>query len=156
MYYKTLSSCDAIYLILYVDDMFIACKLREEIEKLNDELSSEFGIKNLGPEKRILGMKIVRNINKKILFFTQADYATKVLDRFGMLSSKPVFIPLAAHIKLSKQQEPIEEADVEYMMRIPYSSATGSIMYAMVCTKHVVAFGISVVSRYMGNIGKSH
>ena len=54
MYYKTLSSCDAIYLILYVDYMFIACKLREEIEKLNNELSSEFGMKNLGPEKRIL------------------------------------------------------------------------------------------------------
>lgn len=47
-------------------------------------------------------MKIVRNINKKMLFFTQADYARKVLDRFGMLSSKPVSIPLNAKIKLSK------------------------------------------------------
>lgn len=136
--------------------MFIACKLREEIEKLNNELSSEFGMKNLGPEKRILGMKIVRNINKKMLFFTQADYARKVLDRFGMLSSKPVSIPLAAHIKLSKQQEPTEEADVEYMIKIPYSSATWSIMYAMICTRPDVAFGIGVASRYMGNIGKSH
>lgn len=100
-------------------------------------------------------MKIVRNINKK-MFFTQADYARKVFDRFGMLSSKPVSIPLNAHIKLSKQQEPTKEADVEYMMIIPCSSAMWSIMYAMVCTKPDVAFGIGVVSRYMGNIGKSH
>ncbi|KAH9696921.1 Integrase catalytic domain-containing protein [Citrus sinensis] len=104
-----------------------ACKLREEIEKLNDELSSEFGMKNL-------------------------DYARKVLDIFGMLSFKPVFIPLAAHIKLSKQQEPTKEADVEYMMRIPYSSATGSIMYAMVCTRHDAAFGIGVVSKVLGYV----
>lgn len=136
--------------------MLIACKLREEIEQLKDELSSEFEMKDLGPAKRILGMKIVRTRNERKLFLTQADYIRKVLDRFEMLSSKSVSIPLAAHIKLSKKQEPTEEADVEYMGKIPYSNAVGSIMYVMVYTRHDIAFGVGVVSRYMGNLGKCH
>lgn len=156
VYHRTLASGDAIYLLLYVDDMLIACKLREEIEQLKDELSSEFEMKDLGPAKRILGMKIVRTRNERKLFLTQAYYVRKVLDRFGMLSSKSVSIPLAAHIKLSKQQEPTEEANVEYMGKIPYSNVVGSIMYAMVCTRPDIAFGVGVVSRYMGNPGKCH
>lgn len=29
-------------------------------------------------------------------------------------------------------------------------------MYAMVCTRPDIAFGVGVVSRYMGNLGKCH
>ena len=136
--------------------MLIACKLREEIEQLKDELSLEFEMKDLGPTKRIMGIKIVRTRNERKLFLTQAYYVRKVFDRFGMLSLKSVSILLAALIKLSKQQKPTEEADVEYMGKIPYSNAVGRIMYAMVCMRPYIAFGVGVVSRYMGNLGKCH
>ena len=42
------------------------------------------------------------------------------------------------------------------MSRIPYASAIGSIMYAMICTRPNVAFVISLTSRYQGNPGESH
>uniref|UniRef100_A0A0V0GYW8 Putative ovule protein n=1 Tax=Solanum chacoense TaxID=4108 RepID=A0A0V0GYW8_SOLCH len=45
------------------------------------------------------------------------------------------------------------------MSKVPYASAVGSIMYAMVCTCPNVAQSVSVVSRYMENqekgIGKA-
>ena len=156
VYYKILSSGHTIYLLLYVDDMLIACKLKEEMKKLKKELSFEFEMKNLGPAKKILRMKIVRGRSEKMLFLTQTDYVRKVLDRFGMLSSKSVSTSFATHIKLSKQQEPTREVDMEYMVRILYSSAVGSIMYVMVCSRPDIAFGVGMVSRYMGNPGKSH
>ena len=42
------------------------------------------------------------------------------------------------------------------MSRIPYSSAVGSLMYAMVCTRPDIAHVVGVVSRYMNNPGKEN
>ncbi|XP_038711759.1 secreted RxLR effector protein 161-like [Tripterygium wilfordii] len=42
------------------------------------------------------------------------------------------------------------------MSKIPYASAIGSIMYAMVCTRHDVSYALSVTSRYQGNPGACH
>lgn len=50
-----------IYLLLYVDDMLITCKEIDHIDKVKCILRSEFKMKELGPTKRILDMKINRN-----------------------------------------------------------------------------------------------
>ena len=42
------------------------------------------------------------------------------------------------------------------MEKIPYASAIGSIMYAMLCTRPDVTFAISVTSRFQANPGESH
>jgi hypothetical protein len=42
------------------------------------------------------------------------------------------------------------------MSRVPYSSAIGSLMYAMLCTRPYIAHVVEVVSRYMNNTGKEH
>ena len=39
---------------------------------------------------------------------------------------------------------------------IPYASAIGSIMYAMLCTRPDVAYPLSVASRYQSNPGEAH
>lgn len=42
------------------------------------------------------------------------------------------------------------------MSHVPYSSAVGSIMYTMVCTRPNISQAVSVVSRYMANPSKEH
>ena len=42
------------------------------------------------------------------------------------------------------------------MKKVPYSSVVGRIMYAMVCSRLDVAYGVGVVSRFMGNLEKMH
>jgi len=42
------------------------------------------------------------------------------------------------------------------MSRVPYASAVGSLMYAMVCTRTDLAYAVSTVSRFMSNPGKQH
>jgi len=42
------------------------------------------------------------------------------------------------------------------MSHVPYASAVGSIMYAMVCTHPDISQAVSVVSKYIGNPGKMH
>ena len=52
-----------------------------------------------------------------------------------MQNVKPVSTPLSNHFKLLKDMCPKTREEIDYMSRIPYSSAAGSLMYAMLCTK---------------------
>lgn len=42
------------------------------------------------------------------------------------------------------------------MKGVPYTSAVGSLMYAMVCTRPDIAHVVGVVSRFLSNLGKEH
>ena len=42
------------------------------------------------------------------------------------------------------------------MSRIPFSSAVGSLMYAMLCTKLYICYAVGIVSRYQSDLGEEH
>jgi hypothetical protein len=79
-----------------------------------------------------------------------------VLERFNMSKAKPVTTPLAGQSALSTNQCPPIEKDKEEMKKVPYASAVGSLMYAMVCTRPDIAHAVGVVSRFLSNPGKEH
>uniref|UniRef100_A0A3Q7IAK2 Reverse transcriptase Ty1/copia-type domain-containing protein n=1 Tax=Solanum lycopersicum TaxID=4081 RepID=A0A3Q7IAK2_SOLLC len=138
------------------DDMLIAAKKKYDIQKLKGLLSAEFEMKDLGAAWKILGMEIIRDRERRKLFLSQRSYIQKVLARFGMSSSKPIDTPSAANIHLTAMFAPQSEEEKEYMSRVPYVSAVGSLMYAMVCTRPDLAHAVSVVSRFMGQPGREH
>jgi hypothetical protein len=156
VYYRQLADGSFVYLLLYVDDMLIAAKSMLEIKRLKSLLGDEFEMKDLGAAKKILGMEIHRDRKAGKLYLSQKKYIEKVLERFGMHNSKPVSTPLGAHFRLSAALAPQSEEEEQFMSRVPYSSAVGSIMYAMVCTRPDISQAVSVVSRYMANPGKVH
>ncbi|XP_071928176.1 secreted RxLR effector protein 161-like [Coffea arabica] len=42
------------------------------------------------------------------------------------------------------------------MDRIPYASAMGSLMYAMMCTRPDICYAVGIASRYRSNPGSAH
>ena len=101
-------------------------------------------------------MEIERDRKNGSLFLSQKSHIQKVLQRFNMLDSRPVLRPIASHFKLSSSQSPQTEDERKCMQRVPYSSAVGSLMYVMVCSRPDLAYAISMVSRFMTNPGKQH
>ena len=156
VYFKKLVDGSLIYLVLYVDDMLVACNNLIEVEKLKRLLASEFDMKDLGDAKKILGMEIFRDRKKGELYLSQRRYIENVLDRFSMRNAKAVSTPIGSHFKLSKELRPQSKQEEEQMARVPYTSAVGSIMYAMVCSRPDIAQAVSMVSRYMSRPGKGH
>ncbi|KAE8661751.1 hypothetical protein F3Y22_tig00113724pilonHSYRG00184 [Hibiscus syriacus] len=157
VYLRELEDGSYIYLLLYVDDMLIASRSQTEIAKLKTQLNREFEMKDLGEAKKILGMEISRDKKLGRLCLSQKEYLRKVLKRFGINEmSKPVSTPLAPHFKLGASMSPKDDAEREYMSKVPYASAVGSLMYAMVCTRPDISQAIGVVSRYMHDPGKEH
>lgn len=79
-----------------------------------------------------------------------------MLFRFGLNNIKAVATPLGAHFKLSKAQTPSSKEEKKLMTRVPYANIIGSIMYAMICIRPDLAYVVSIVSRYMADLGKDH
>lgn len=156
MFIKRFSDGEFIILLLYVDDMLIVSRDTSKIDRLKKELNKSFAMKDMGPAQQILGMKISRDRKNSRLWLSQEAYIEKALDRFNMSKAKPVISPLAGHFKLSTKQCPTSEEEKEEMKKVPYSSAVGSLMYVMVCTRPYIAHAVGVVSRFLSNPGKEH
>ena len=156
VFVKRYASDDFIILLLYVDDMLIVGRDTKKISSLKMALSKSFAMKDLGPAKKMLGINIYRDRKNKQLWLSQERYIEKLLERFNMKNAKPVNSPLAGHFKLSSQQCPTSKEDQAEMSKIPYASAVGSLMYAMVCTRPDIAYAVGVVSRFLSNPGKKH
>ncbi|XP_059306513.1 uncharacterized protein LOC132057955 [Lycium ferocissimum] len=97
--------------------MLIATNSITEINDLKKLLSKEFDLKDLGEDRKVLGMEIHRK-NGEVHLLQK---------------------------RLSSLMAPQSKAEVEYMSKVPYSSAVGSIMYTMVCTWPDVAQAVIVV-----------
>ena len=73
-----------------------------------------------------------------------------------MDNCNPVSNPLATYFKLSANSCPKSKEEMERMSHIPYSSAVGSLMYAMVYTRPDLTYAVSMLSCYMHNPDKHH
>ena len=73
-----------------------------------------------------------------------------------MENAKPLSTPLSMHSKLSKEECPKSDHEKEFMSKIRYQSAVGSLMYAKIATRPDIAFAVGVVSRFLSNLGKKH
>ncbi|GJU94343.1 hypothetical protein Tco_1319099 [Tanacetum coccineum] len=111
------------------DAMLIASKSKAEIGSTKSLLKKEFDMKELGEAK-------------KILVWRSIDHG------------KSVHMSLGRHVKLSLC--PVRDCDVERMSKVSYANVIGSLMYLMVCTRPDIAYAVSVVSRYLANLGKNH
>ncbi|CAH9096206.1 unnamed protein product [Cuscuta epithymum] len=156
VFFQRFGDDDFIILLLYVDDMLIVGKNAERITQLKMQLGKSFAMKDLGPAKQILGIRITRDRALKKLHMSQEQYIEKVLRRFNMDKAKEVSSPLTTNFRLTDKDCPSSEKKIEEMDRVPYASAVGSLMYAMVCTRPDIAHAVGVVSRFLSNPGKKH
>ena len=88
-------------------------------------------MKDLGEASYILGIQIYRDRSKKMLDLSQSMYIVQIVKKFGMKNSKRGLIPMRHGIILSRSIAPKTPEDRLCMNKIPYASAIGSIMYAM-------------------------
>jgi hypothetical protein len=73
-----------------------------------------------------------------------------------MHGSKPIKVPIPIGVKLSADPCPKTQEEEEDTFHVPYSSAVGSLMYAMVCTRPDIAHAVGVLSSFMSKPGQDH
>ena len=113
-------------------------------------------MKDLGEAFYILGIKIYRDRSKKMLGLSQSMYIDLVLKMFDMKGSKIGYLPIGHGIQLSKKISPKTPEERNRMSSIPYTSAVGSIIYAILCTKPDVAYALGIISIFQADPRENH
>ena len=138
VYFKRLDDDNYIILCLYIDDMLAVGSNMNHIKGLKQQLTHSFAMKDLGATNQILGMKICRDRTNRKLTLSQANYIEKVLHHFSMENAKAARTSLCGHLKLTKEMCPKTQEEEDTMSKVPYASAVGSLIYAMVCTRPIL------------------
>jgi hypothetical protein len=103
--YKKVSGSAVVFLILYVDDIFLILYGNDipMMEAVKSSLRKSFSMKDLGEVAYILGIKICKDRSKRLIGLSQDAYIDKILNRFNMQDSKKGFLPISHGITLSKK-----------------------------------------------------
>jgi hypothetical protein len=123
---------------------------------LKSRLEDEFEMSDLGGLHYCLGVEFERDHANRTITMSQSKYIEEVLKRFNMEECKPIGTPLDVNSKLLKLTKEEFQGVQEEMQGIPYKTAVGSLMYAMVGTRPDLAFLVSMVSQFMSRAGPSH
>jgi hypothetical protein len=147
-----------ILLACWVDDMIIAHNHSKTVDSLLLHFTQrrKYKIKDLGDLKWVVGMRVLRDRKNKSITLDQSAYIGNVLKRFNMTDCNPAPTPSHSSVKLILSMAPSNDQEIKEMRDVPYRSAVGSVMYAMVCTRPDIAAAVGEVCRYMQNPGPQH
>uniref|UniRef100_A0A8R7JYP9 Reverse transcriptase Ty1/copia-type domain-containing protein n=1 Tax=Triticum urartu TaxID=4572 RepID=A0A8R7JYP9_TRIUA len=109
------------YPLLYIDDIVLAASSSTLLHHLQQQLSAEFSMKDLGPLHYFLGIAVTRDARG--FFLSQRGYTEELLECANMLTSKHVSTPVDTHSKLSATAgSPVTDAS-------EYRSLVGALQY---------------------------
>ena len=87
---------------------------------------------------------------------TKGQYILDMLERYGQADSTPVKTPMVPGTNLSVSMAPVSSEDKEYMKKVPYISAVGSLLFLALATRPDIAHTVSVLCRFNSNPGVAH
>ena len=130
-----------VIIALYVDDLLIFSKSKSAIKEIKALLNCEYKMKDLGPARYVLGIRIWREGKKIIL--DQSNYIKNFLRDFQIENAKPVLTPLNGKEALTPAT-----TDEPRTNQLEYQEQIGKTMYAMICTRPDLTHGIGKLSQY--------
>lgn len=146
------------YLSLYVDDMLFATKDIASYNELGRSLSKFFEIEAMGPVSSILGVQVTRESSASGVSYSldQTYYIESILEDYQMSSCKALSVPMDPGLRLSRDDEPKNETEIENMKKMPYRQLVGKLMYLVTCTRPDIAYAVSRLARFLNRPGRAH
>jgi hypothetical protein len=132
-------------LAMHVDNGAGSSNLRPFLEWVKDEIRKEFGIKDLGPIRRFLGMQIKRDHQSRTLWIHQGEYITSILTDYKMQDCNAVHNPMDSSFPFSRPGEVFPE--VPDILR-EYQKIVRSLLYLVLCTRPDLAHIVGHLSQF--------
>jgi hypothetical protein len=83
-------------------------------------------------------------------------YIETFLKRFNIHDCKSVKVPIPVGARITTEQCPKTQEEIEDMACVPYASVVGILMYPMVCNRPDIAHVVGVLRMYMLTLRKEH
>lgn len=137
-----------IMVLVYVDDLVITARNKNDITKLIQQLSGFWKLSVIGEVNTILGMKVTRDRTKKKAWLSQPAYIDQVLTRFtSRQQTRPKSTPLP---KLTSGTNDSPTSLTRYQEII------GCLQWLSTCTRPDIAFAAAYLARFASNPLEQH
>ena len=159
MHFTRLESDHAIYacktnnliiVAIYIDDSIITRDL-SSVREVKAVLSKIFEMTDCEEVSHFLGIQVRRNRTIREITISQHYFIEQIIERFGMLDTKPLATPLDVSVKL--QATPDNSMTV---YATTFRQIIGSLMYIMISTRLDLAAAISIISQFSANPSDEH
>lgn len=130
--------------IVWVDDIIIACNDDDVRDKFKQRLCQLFKMKDLGEISHFIGMQFVRKDD--CVLVNQSQFIRKVLCKFGMEDCKPRYTPCEINSNKPVETDTSEPADAKL-----YRSIVGSLIYIMTATRPDLCYVVTKLSQHMSD-----
>jgi hypothetical protein len=140
-----------VILPVFVDDFIPVSNDTSMMRKEKAAFCERFDMEDKGEVHDVLGLRITRDREKRVLTISQPDFIQSVLVRFGMENSKQVGTPMDAGSQFSK----FTEGDVTFD-RQKYQQAIGCLTYAAMSTRPDISAAVNILSQFMSCPTEQH
>ena len=146
-YYKRSKTGRLMLIYRYVDDMQGQCRREDNAEFMesSDKLRERFNIKAMATATWMLGMRITRDREARMITLDQQLYVETALKRFGLEQCTSVSTPEAVGARTDKNPM-LDEPAAD---RTRYMEITGTLMYAAVSTRLDISHAVHYLSSHL-------
>jgi len=143
-------TCDGIVVFFYVDDIVFAFPKRKtaHAQEMIELLKARYRLTGGADLQWFLGIEIVRDRSRRLIWLSQALYIDKIAARAGRRTRKDT------PIGMDELQPRIDLASLREVY--DFQVKTGSILYAVVIIRPDVAFAASRIVRHNANLSQKH
>ena len=138
---------EIIYLIIFVDDLLICCKNRQNLDSIKSMLKERFQIKELGKVSMYLGINIEYDEKKNEMSLDQEKYIESLARKYQIEQTKVYETPMEQNLKL----EPAEETNE----KIKYRNLI-ALLYISSGTRLDISYSVNYLSRFQNCYNESH
>jgi hypothetical protein len=100
-------------------------------------------------------MKITRDFSNHSISLSQHQYISDKLREYGFSDCSPITTPMDPGLVLQKTQS-LSDQDKEYMSKVPYLNAVGSLIYLSQCTRPDIAYAVGTLAKFNSNPAPIH
>jgi hypothetical protein len=141
--YISTKSKDTTFILVYVDDLAIASKSKQEKDQVKAHLLKVFDGRDLGPITSYLGIAVERNRAARTITIHHNLMVKDLVAKYGLEDSNPRRLPMSASTVAST---PGESLDLKVY---PYRQLVGSLMHLSVTVRPDITFAVGVLARSM-------
>lgn len=133
------------YVLIYVDDITVACKTMEQISVIESILSSKFEMQNLGKIKLYLGIEVTRD-DAGNFELCQSSYIGQIASKFGLQGAKEAKTPMDVSYYKSSSGSSAQLINNE-----EYQKLIGCLLYVSINSRPDIAASISILAQKVSN-----
>jgi hypothetical protein len=138
-----------IVVVVYIDDALFCDPNKAKILKAKQDFMFKWECQNLGDTTDFLCMQITQKGDK--LSFDQLNYLDKILNKFGMVNSKPARTPLP------EGYQPLANTGLaDSTLQSQFQQVIGFLLYIILGIKPDITFAVTKLAQQSANPIKDH